>query len=82
VPWTATLEERRFVVAEVLHCERRCLGCNQNVRLVDWPGRHHAKLCADHLGPGLRGGDRLVMRGRFSSWVIAIEALERAPVGS
>jgi hypothetical protein len=78
LPFTAASEKRSFVVSEVIQCARRCLGCEQQLRLRDWPGRHYAKLCADHLGPGLQSGESLTMRGRFSDLALYIDALERA----
>ena len=67
--------ERSFVVSQTEVCTRKCLGCSNQVALTDWNGYPSARLCVDGVAPQLRAGDRLVVRGHFSEFVIFIRGL-------
>jgi hypothetical protein len=80
-PGRPTLE-RTFTVAETKACKRRCWGCRHTAHLAGWPGRASSSVCTHGLEPPIQVGDRVVVRGHFSSLGVHVESVRLASVPS
>lgn len=73
--------EQSFAVAEAKQCTRRCLGCYRQAKLAAWPGSTIGSICVEGIDPMVQSGERLVVRGRFSSLGVHVQSVRRANAG-